>query len=554
MKNAKLLLSLALLFAGSFTPAYSKKDKRPNIVIIMADDLGYSDLGCYGGEIQTPALDGLAKKGLRFTQFYNSSRCCPSRASMLTGLNPHQAGIGAMTFDRNLPGYRGYLTENTVTIAELLKNAGYQTGMVGKWHVGLTEELEKEQQLKWLAHQLYKPTFGPLAQYPTARGFDKYYGNIWGVVDFFDPFSLVNGTEPVRQVPANYYHTNAIGDSSVAYVEDFHQSGKPFFLYVAHTAPHWPLQALPEDIKKYEDTYKAGWQELRKTRYARMLQLGLLEAQTAPLSPWMFPDKTWDANPDKEYDIRAMAVHAAMVDRMDRNIAKLIQKLEATGELDNTLIFFLSDNGASSEHPARYGPGFDRAGSTRRGVPVVFPVNKEALPGPQVVHSGIGPEWASALNTPFRYFKAKVHEGGIATPFIVHWPAKIKQPGAISHQPGHIMDIMATCLEVSGTKYPETFAGRSITPLEGKSLLPALLGKKARGHEVIIWEHLGAAALRQGDWKLVRPGGKAAWELYDLKTDRTEVNNLAAANPGKVAELSRLWEKRARETQVFPAP
>ncbi|WP_114778576.1 arylsulfatase [Botryobacter ruber] len=558
MRNNFFLLLLGVAcFAGCTPQAGSLKerqDKRPNIVIIMADDLGYSDIGCYGGEVSTPALDGLAENGMRFTSFYNSSRCCPTRASLLTGLYPHQAGVGAMTHDKNTPGYRGYLTENTVTIAELLKSAGYHTGMVGKWHISQTEELEKEEQLKWLAHQVDKPQFGPLEQYPTSRGFDKYYGNIWGVVDYFDPFSLVNGTAPVKSVPEGYYHTTAIGDSAVAYVEDFTKDDKPFFLYVAHTAPHWPLQALHQDIMKYEDTYKPGWEAIRKARYERMLRLGLFDKETAALSPWMFPEKQWESNPDKVFDARAMAVHAAMIDRMDQTIAKLVKKLEEKGELDNTLIFFLSDNGTSSERPSKYGPGFDRAGSTRRGVPVVFPVDKEALPGSQMVHSGIGPEWASVGNTPFRYFKAKVYEGGMATPFIVHWPEKVKSKGAISRHPAHVMDIMATCLDVSGASYPETYEGRQITPMEGKSFLGAILGKEQKGHEVIFWEHLGAAALRQGNWKLVRLGAKANWELFNMLEDKTEVNNLAAQYPDKVKEMAALWEKMAKEQHVYPSP
>ncbi|AKQ46175.1 arylsulfatase [Rufibacter radiotolerans] len=551
-----LFLGLACLTgcSGGVTGQKEKEDKRPNIVVILADDLGYSDVGCYGGEISTPALDSLAQNGLRFTQFYNVSRCCPTRASLMTGLYPHQAGIGGMTHDNKTPGYRGYLTENTVTIAELLRAAGYHTGMVGKWHISQTEELPKEEHLKWLAHQVEKEKFSPLSQYPTARGFDKYYGNLWGVVDYFDPFSLVNGITPVKSVPKDYYHTTAIGDSAVAYVEKFTKDEKPFFLYVAHTAPHWPLQAPHEDIAKYENTYQVGWEAIRNARYDRMVKMGLLEEKSAPLSPWMFPEKKWDTNSDQEFDARAMAVHAAMVDRMDQTIGKLVQKLKDKGELDNTIIFFLSDNGTSSERPSKYGPGFDRAGSTRQGVPVVFPVDKQALPGSQMVHSGIGPEWASVGNTPFRYFKAKLHEGGMNTPFIVHWPAKVKNKGGFSRQPAHVMDIMATCLDASGATYPQTFEGRPLTPMAGKSFLGALLGKEQPGHETIFWEHLGAAALRQGNWKLVRLGAKAKWELYDLAQDRTETNNLADQNPGKVTAMAQVWEKMAQEQNVYPGP
>ena len=528
--------------------------EQPNIIVIMADDLGYSDIGSYGGEIHTPALDQLAENGIRFTQFYNTSRCCPTRASMLTGLYPHQAGIGRMTMDAGKPGYRGYLTENTVTIAEVLKQEGYQTGMVGKWHVSPTEALEQEEQLKWLAHLETKRDFSDTATYPTARGFDKFFGNIWGVVDYFDPFSLVNGKEPVEKVPEDYYHTIAIGDSAVAYVDQFSKVDKPFFLYVAHCAPHWPLQALPDDIKKYEDVYKVGWDAIREKRYKRMLELGLIEKETAPLSTRLFPEKSWEQNPDKEWDARAMAVHAAMVDRMDKTIGALVEKLKETGELDNTIIMFFSDNGASYERPSNYGPGFDRAGKTREGEKVHFPVDKDIMPGPQTVHAGIGAAWANVANTPFRYYKSKVHEGGIATPFIVHWPAGIKDKGHVKKQPGHVIDIMATCLDLAKATYPQTFAGREITPTLGKSLLPIIEGSQADGHEVIFWEHFGARAIRRGNWKLVMVENESDWELYNLAKDRTEVNNLADTFPEKVEELSGLWEEMAYKYQVYPAP
>lgn len=562
----RLLLLVSLIFFQSCSSSNSensisgKKDNlksdRPNIIIILADDLGFSDVGCYGGEINTPAIDSLAKNGLRFTQFYNTSRCCPTRASLLTGLYPHQAGIGRMTMDQELPGYRGYLTENTVTIAELLQQSGYQTGMVGKWHISPTEALEKEEQLAWLAHQEEYGDFSDTTTYPTARGFDKFFGNIWGVVDYFDPFSLVNGKEPVKAVPEDYYHTTALGDTAIAYVEEFSRDDKPFFLYVAHTAPHWPLQALPEDIKKYEDTYKVGWEAIRKGRYDKMIAMGLLNENTASLSPGMFPDQEWESNPDMKWDARAMAVHAAMIDRMDHTIGKLVQKLEEKGELDNTVIMFLSDNGASYERPSKYGPGFDRAGSTRDGREVKFPVDKDkdALPGPQIVHAGIGPAWANVSNTPFRYYKSKVHEGGIATPLIIHWPAGMDSNGEITEQPGHVIDLMATCLDLANSPYPPTFENRKITPMAGKSLLPIIQGEQREGHEVLFWEHFGARAVRQKDWKLVMLNEKADWELYNLSEDKTEINNLAAQYPEKVAELSTLWDNMAVETQVNPAP
>lgn len=529
---------------------------RPNIIIIMADDLGYSDLGCYGGEINTPNIDFLASRGMRFTQFYNTSRCCPTRASLLTGLYPHQAGIGRMTMDAGQPGYRGFLTDNTVTIAEVLKKAGYSTGMTGKWHVSETRDLGGEKQLKWLSHQENYGPFSDPAQYPVARGFDKYYGNIWGVVDYFDPFSLVNGKEQVMNVPKNYYHTDAISDSAVAYVQQFSRAKKPFFLYVAHTAPHWPIQALPEDIARYENVYKDGWQALRQRRYQKMLRLGLFDSTNAPLTPWMFPDKKWADNKDAGWDAHAMAVHAAMIERMDKGIGRLIGKLKELGELDNTLILFLSDNGASNEDPTRYGPGFDRAGSTRDGRSVVFPLVKSAdnMPGPQTVHAGIGQQWAHAVNTPFKYWKAKVFEGGICTPLIAHWPNGIKGQNVITSEMGHVVDFMATCSDLAHTQYPEEFRGRKITPQQGQSLLPVFSKGDRQDPEYIFWEHFGSKGLRQGKWKLVQLGDGAEWQLFDLEKDRTETKDLAAQYPDITSAMKTKWEAVARNTSVYPLP
>ena len=529
---------------------------RPNIVVILADDLGYSDIGSYGGEIRTPNLDRLAADGLRFTQFYNTARCYPTRASLLTGLYPHQAGVGAGTVDRGLPGYRGHLTPNTVTIAEVLRAAGYRTGMVGKWHVSNTLSREDEQeQLAWLAHRADFGPFSPLEQYPLNRGFDDYYGNIWGVVDYFDPFSLVNGLEPVDSVPPGYYHTDALSDSAVAYVERYARDDRPFFLYLAHTAPHWPLHALPEDIARYDSAYAGGWQATREARYGRMVATGIIDSARTELSPRVQPEVTWEENPDRVFDMRAMAVHAAMVDRMDQGIGRLLRTLESLGELDNTLILFLSDNGASPERPSRFGPGFDRAGSTRDGREVVFPVEKQALPGPQTVHSGIGPRWANVANSPFRGWKAGTYEGGIATPMIVHWPAGLSVPaGTITRQAGHVIDIMATLVEAAGATYPTLFEGREITPLAGTSLLPILRGEERPGHEALYWEHMGSRAIRVGDWKLVSTGAAAPWELYDLARDRAEMHDLAETDPDRVREMEQMWNEWASRSQVLPRP
>lgn len=557
---------IALVSIGIAAFRQPRPARLPNVIIIMADDLGYSDLGCYGGEIATPNLDRLARNGVRFNAFYNAGRCCPTRASLLTGLYPHQAGIGKMTTNEGVPGYQGTLSAHTITLAEALKQAGYQTGMVGKWHVSETiQQTDKTEELHWLAHQKDFGDFADTSTYPVARGFDRFYGTIWGVVDYFDPFSLVYGNKPVKTVPNDFYYTNAIGDSAVSFVDQFTRAGKetkpdaarPFFLYVAYTAPHWPVQALPDDIRKYDNRYKDGWQALRKERYEKLIAQGIIDPATTPLPDFMFPNADWATNPTQAWDARAMAVHAAMVDRMDQNIGKLLAKLEQTGQLDNTVILLLSDNGASAEDPTRYGPGFDRAGSTRNGQPVTFPTNKEVFPGGQLVHAGIGEQWAHSINTPFRYYKAKQHEGGIATPLIVHWPNGIRQTNHIVREPMHVMDLMATCLDLAKSTYPATYEGRTIPPTTGRSLVPLLTSAtapKARIHPVLFWEHFGAAALRQDDWKIVRLTGKDNWELYDLAHNRSETVNLATQHPDRVKQMADEWEKRAHQYQVYPKP
>ncbi|PWJ34998.1 arylsulfatase [Sediminitomix flava] len=534
-------------------------DERPNIIVMLVDDMGYSDLGSYGGEIQTPNLDKIANNGIRFTQFYNTSRCCPTRASLLTGLYPHQAGIGQMTGNQHKPGYEGQIKKTAVTIAEVLKDAGYATGMVGKWHVSNTSVKknsngqDRQAQLDWLNHQAYlNDDFGPLEAYPTARGFDKYYGNIWGVVNFFDPFSLVNGIEPVKKVPEDYYHTTALSDSAVNYIEEFSKSEKPFFMYVAHTAPHWPLHALPEDIAKYENTYNGGWDEIRKARFNRMKEIGIISENVELPSPQR-KIKKWENNPNKDYDAHKMAVHAAMIDRIDQGVGKMLKKLEETGELENTVILFMSDNGASSETPMF--AGFDRNGQTRSGEKVIYTEHKkDVMPGDELTYAGIGQEWANVANTPLRYWKAKTFEGGICTPMIAYWEKGIrKQKGTINHSSGHVIDIMATCVELANTEYPKSYKGNVIQPLEGKSLVPIFEEGKRVGHEAIFFEHYWSAALRSGDWKLVSlPLGD--WELYNLKEDRNEMKNVIDLYPAIAEDLKNKWEQGAQRTMVFPRP
>jgi arylsulfatase A-like enzyme len=512
--------------------------RRPNIVLIMADDMGFSDAGCYGGEIQTPNLDKLAANGLRFTQFYNCARCCPTRASLMTGQYPHKVGLAQNGRS---------LTRNGITIAEALKQAGYNTAMAGKWHLSFTPTL-KDNKLhqKWLDHQ-YDPgrPFAPLETYPVNRGFDKHYGVIWGVIDHFDPFSLVDGAEAVEKVPEDYYFTDAVNAKSVENIRELSKSDKPFFLYVAHCAPHWPLHARPEDIEKYKDTYTGGWEKLRRDRYRRMLKMGLFKKENTPLPPIQDRGRKWDqlSEEDKKFQAAKMSVHAAMVDRVDQGIGQIVKTLEQTGQLENTIIFFLIDNGASPEVPTR--PGYDRSAQTRNGRPIRYKGFYE--PGSETTYTGIGPAWASASNTPFRYWKKESYEGGCHTPLIVHWPEGLKaRPGSMTEEVGHAIDIMPTCLELAGAPYPAEYRDHVLTPLDGKSLAPLLTGRPRKGHERLFFEHMGGRAVRSGNWKLVALKDES-WRLYDLAEDRTETNDLAAEFPERVQSMGRAWEQWAKD-------
>jgi len=533
------LISLATGMTQLNSCIFKGENTRPNIIIILADDMGYSDIGCYEGEINTPNINYLANNGLRFSQFYNAGRCCPTRASLLTGLYPHQAGLAHN--GRNL-------SNNSVTIAEVLKRSGYKTGMAGKWHLSQTIPLKnQEDQLKWLSHQIDSGIFAPLSTYPTRRGFDEFWGVIWGVANYFDPFSLVHNEEPIKEVPENFYITDFITDKAIDMIDDFSKSEDPFFLYVSYTAPHWPLHALPEDINKYRGKYDDGWDSLRIRRFNRMLKLGLFNEKNTPLAPNESGLK-WDSCRRKEWEAVHMEVHAAMVDRMDQGIGRIINTLKEKKILNNTLIFFLSDNGASPERG--YKPGFDRPGHKRNGEIIKY--DNYEKPGSQETWGYLGEAWAGAINSPFRYWKAESYEGGICTPMIVHWPEGLKtRPGTITHQIGHVMDIMATCLEIAGAEYPAEYNGNLITPLEGKSLLPIFHNKKRSGHESIGWEHEGGRAFRVENWKIVALKSKRNdWELFDLSSDRTETKNLIKNNPQKAKELIDLWNKWAQKMKI----
>lgn len=547
---------LLLLLTGFQKRLPEKKDTRPNIIVILADDMGFSDAGCYGSEIHTPNIDFLASNGIRYTQFYNTSRCCPTRASLLTGLYNQQAGIGKMTDAEDEPGYLGHISSNAVTLAEVLKTAGYHTAMSGKWHVSNTvgKKTAKEQ-MAWLNHQQTSGDFSPIDQYPTSRGFDKFFGTIWGVVDFFDPFSLVSGTTPIEKVPDHYYHTDAINDTAVAYIRGYAGSKAPFFLYVAHNAPHWPLMALPEDIAKYRETYKAGWEAIRTARYNRMVKMGLIDPATTKLPSRWKEDLKWSQNPDTAWDAMAMAVHAAMIDRMDQGIGRILQALRETGQLDNTLILFLSDNGASPENCAGYGPGFDRPDMTRDGRKIIYATKKQVMPGPQTTYASIGPRWANVANTPYQYWKAESYEGGIHTPLIAYWPRGITvNKGGFNNSIGHVMDFMPTFVALAKTHYPAVYHGNKILATTGTSLVSSFKNNNNAGHDQLFNEHFGARYARSGNWKIVSLSNDTTWHLFNLAEDKTETHDLAAEYPEKVKALQIRWYEWAQTHQVFPKP
>ena len=543
---------LAVVLFCTTAPLLARAE-APNILIVLVDDMGYSDLGCYGSEIETPHLDALAADGLRFSAFYNTGRCCPTRAAMLTGLYPHQTGVGKMTFEENRPGYRGFLQPHCVTVAEVLRDHGYQTGMVGKWHLSQTNRGPRH--LRNLNNQVILEQFADPATYPVGRGFDSHYGIIWGVINHFDPFTLVRNTTPVQTVSDDYYATDAFTDEAVRKIEQYATTDSPFFLYVAYTAPHWPLHAREEDIARYARTYQDGWQSVREERHRRQLAMNLFGDEPAPLSPRHDAHAAWNDEPKQDWEMRAMAVHAAMIDRIDQGIGKIVDSLKDTKQLDNTLLLFLSDNGASPERPGV--PGFDRYSETRDGKKVTYfgaGKPRDMLPGNNLTCAGIGPRWANVANTPFRYWKGNQHEGGIRTPLIAHWPVGMSAAqGSITQQDGHVIDIAATCLDAATVEYPKTYRGNAVTPIEGKSLLPILRGEQRAGHPQIFFEHYGHKALREGSLKLVSDE-EGPWRLYDLAHDKSELHDLAAEQPETVARLVRDWKRWAIRTKAIDEP
>ncbi|MDB6059883.1 MAG: sulfatase [Verrucomicrobiales bacterium] len=532
---------LALCFAVISAHAQSK---RPNIVLILADDLGFSDLGCYGSEISTPNLDKLAAHGLRFSQFYNMSRCCPTRASLLTGLYPHQAGIGHVMDDKHIEGYHGELNSNCVTIAEVLRTAGYQTGMVGKWHVSHINFTGKPQ----LNHENNDPYWDDKHDWPLQRGFGKYFGTIHGVCSYYGPFTLVEGNTPVR-APTNFYYTDAISDHATKVISDFATNSSPFFLYVAYTAPHWPLQAPAEDVAKYRETYKVGWDEIRQRRHDKLIKLGLIDA-TCPLSPRDPTVPRWQDAPNKNWEANRMAVYAAMIERMDRGIGRIQEQLQKEHLDKNTIVIFLSDNGGCAENLQRN--WYDVPTRTRDGRDIkIGNAHKDVLAGDEDVWQSYGPAWANVSNTPYRLYKHWVHEGGIATPMIVSWPGHISKPGAITSAIGHVIDFMPSAIELSHAKYPSIASGQKIHPPAGLSLVPVIEGKTTHLDRTLFWEHEGNRAVRQHNWKLVAKTDKP-WELYNLQADPTESQDLSTDFPDRVRTLSAQYSIWSKATGVMP--
>lgn len=519
-----LLLIAAAVLATELAATQSRADSdqpapRPNVLLIVADDLGYSDLGCYGGEINTPHLDQLAADGLRFSQFYNCAVCTTTRAALLTGLHPRH-------------GEGGRLRDNMITLGEALQLAGYQTAMTGKWHLG-----------------------SEAPRRPIDRGFEEYYGLLSGCCNFFNPAQadpvFYNGgrvrpffhnEQRITEFPEDYFTTDAFADHAARMIKQMAAAEDPFFLNVNFTAPHFPLHARPEDIERYRGKYDDGYFALRPRRHQRQVDMGLINSdwslsdvdENAGVFRHDYDIAPWADVPDIQRERRRMEVFAAMVDHLDRAVGRILEALQKSGAADNTLVLFLSDNGGCATLP------HDREGMR---------AYNQDLPGPAHTYDFCGPGWGWAQCTPFRRWKTWNYEGGISTPMIARWPAAIT-PGTITHQVGHIVDFMPTLLELSGTEYPQQFNGRDILPHEGHSLVPILHGREREGHDVLYWTLTGNRAVRQGDWKLVWSADHTHWELYNMRTDRTETNNLAEKYPDRVGELAALWNDWAKVVEA----
>ena len=508
----------------SFSSALIAAEK-PNIIVILADDLGFSDIGCYGGEIETPNIDYLASNGLRYRQFYNSARSCPSRATLLTGLYPHQAGMGWMAAaDMGRPAYQGYLNRECVTIAEVLKTAGYETYMSGKWHVSS----DRQNQGKVIDY------------WPNQRGFDHYYGIVAGASNYFKAKININNEQITSPDDGTFYLTHAISDAVVDNIKTHDFEKSPMFTYIAYNAPHWPLHALEKDINKYIKIYKSGWDVLRCQRFQRQQDMGLFDSDVT-LNPRDSVVPAWNSlstDLQNEFAMR-MAIYAAQIDAMDQGIGRIINSLQEKQQLDNTIIMFMSDNGACAE--------FISSGK------------RKEVDGKSDTYESYRINWANLSSTPFKEYKHYTHEGGIASPLIVHFPNGIRKDmnNTFVDEYAHFKDIMATCVDLGNTAYPSTFQGHNITPMEGISLIPNFQNKKTN-RIFTFWEHEANIAMRDGKWKLVAKTNlgdefnPASLELYDMEADPTESLNLADLNPERVSSMFSVWSEWAHTIGVLP--
>ena len=524
---------------------------KPNIILILADDMGFSDIGCFGSEVSTPNLDRLAARGIRVSQFYNNPRCCPSRASIMAGLYSQQAGMGMMTADHGrypYPQYAGELSTQTITIPEALKTSGYSTAMVGKWHLA-TENADGRH------------------DYPLQRGFDHFWGMIAGASVYYESPHLFSGNDPLPPPPANEYLTDLWAEHAASYVTDLAGQKNPFFLYAAFNAPHWPIQAPEDLIEKYAKRYAEGWDALREERHRKQMAMGIVSSKWA-LTPRDPRVPAWENAGDKAWEMRRMAVYAAMIERLDTGIGRILDSVEKAGIADNTLIVFMSDNGGNSEEIGR-GRSEGQPKATREGALHASGTTESracesgmtcagnvpgVMPGDESTFQSIGIPWGNCANTPFRLYKHYTQEGGISTPFIACWPAVIKPEPTPVNAIGHETDLMPTFLEIAGAAYPKQVAAGLIPPLVGESLVPVFRGKR-RTRAPIYWEHEGNKAVRDGKWKLVSRFPEK-WELYDMEADRTELHDLAAAQPERTRAMAAKWDAWAKAigVQTWPMP
>ncbi|MEM9148424.1 MAG: arylsulfatase [Pseudomonadota bacterium] len=499
--------------------------RRPNVILVLVDDMGFADLGIMGSEIRTPHLDRLAREGALMSAMYNCARCCPTRASLLTGLYPHSAGVGHMGADLGTPAYQGFLRNDSVTIAEVLRAAGYRTCMAGKWHVAgdfMARDVDS-----WRVGDVDHPT-------PRQRGFDRFYGIVDGVTHFFSPHFMLEDDARVDVVPDDFYFTDAITDKAIGMVEEAVGAEQPFFLYLAHAAPHWPLHAPAQDIARYDGIYACGWDAIRTARHEEMNARGILRSPW-DISPRDCEVRPWESMEMPDWEASKMAAYAAMVDRMDQSIGRMVAALDRLGQRENTLILFLSDNGGCAEFMAEDGWAKFFPDTLQDGRRIAMGNRPGLRPGGALTYQSYDRPWANVSNAPFRLFKHYVHEGGISTPLIAHWPGRIG-PGVIAHEPAHVVDVLPTILEATGAAALSELGGHAIQPLEGESVLPMLTGRPWSREQPIFFEHEGNSAIRHGAFKLVRRYGHA-WELYDMDADRTELSDLAGRNAPLEADL-----------------